>query len=70
VAPFKWVVPATESGPEQPSTGAAATVVEGSSAPSIMRRLARYPWRALLRLLAVGDHVRRRSVNTSSDVDP
>lgn len=55
--PINWLFPSTRSGPLVPS---APTVVQSrpraaSSKASLGRRLARYPWRAFLRMLGGGE---------------
>ena len=56
MAPFNRLVPARSSGPMLPPSGASSPSRAASSADvSLSRRLARYPWRALLRLLRGGE---------------
>ena len=58
-APFKWLVPATASGPVLPSASVFAPSVKISAKMSISRRLAQYPWRLFLRLLGGGENLYR-----------
>ena len=55
--PINWLVPVMRPGPVYPSPPAATPTYSGEASPkvSLHRRLARYPWRALLRLTSGGD---------------
>jgi len=60
-APFKWMVPANASGPVLASATAASPAIATPPTISLGRRLAQYPWRALLQLLGGGEILYRVS---------
>ena len=58
-APFRRLVPATGSAPVLPTTTTDAPPTAVPPSVTLGRRLARYPWRALLRLLGGGENLYR-----------
>jgi glycosyltransferase involved in cell wall biosynthesis len=58
-APFRRLVPARTSGPVLPTTTSDAPPTAAPPTVPLGRRLARYPWRALLRLLDGGENLYR-----------